>query len=178
MGSEQITTNGQQGSSNALKKFQSLHPDQHELFSSILETAKQNKSSVFPLPSESEEINGEWCNMVKNRELIKYREADKLFEAKRMRKCQGKFVTWRKNLVDIKPITPQEFCSTWPRTFDIQSSYKRFSVAKLTKKEESGVTEENKSIFESRRISYAEVVTGTTKLANNMTSYQSVSRKR
>merc|ERR1719233_655285 len=160
------------------KKFRSLHPYQHELFSSILETAKQNKNFVFPLPSESEEVNGEWCNMVKNRELTKYREADMLFEAKRMRKCQGKFVTWCENLVVIKPITPQEFSSTWPRTFDIQSSYKRFSVAKLTKKEESGVTDKNKSIFESKRISYAEVVTGTTKLANNMTSYQSVSRKR
>jgi len=178
MGSEQTTANVQQGPSNALKKFQSLHPAQHEQFSSILETAKQNKNFVFPLPSESEEINGEWCNMVKNRELVKFREDDKFFEAKRMRKYQGKFVTWRDNLVDIKPITPLEFCYAWPQNFDIECCYKSFSEEKVTKKEEPGVREENRNIFESSRSSYTEVVTGATKLANNMTSYQSFSRKR
>merc|ERR1711942_93230 len=86
MGSEQKTANVQQKSINALRRFQSLHPDQQALFSSIFVTAKQNRNSVFPLPSGSVEINGEWSNMVRNTELIKFREDDKLFEAKEMRK--------------------------------------------------------------------------------------------
>merc|ERR1712013_250604 len=170
MWSEQTTTNVQQKSSNALRRFQSLHPDQHELFSSIF-----NRNSVFPLPSQSEEIDGEWSNMVRNTELIKFREDDKLFEAKEMRKYREKTVTWRENLVDIKPITPQGFSSPWSKSFDIQNSYKNVPVEKWPKKEESDVGEETRKYG---RSSYAEVVTGTTKYTNKVSSYQSFLRKR
>ena len=175
MGSEQTTTNVQQKSSNALRRFQSLHPDQHAMFSSIFVTAKQDRNSVFPLPSQSEEIDGEWSNMVRNTELIKFREDDKLFEAKKMRKYREKTVTWRESLVDIKPITPQGFSSPWSQSFDIQNSYKNFSVEKWAKKEESDVGEESRKYG---RSSYAEVVTRETKYTNKVSSYQSFLRKR
>merc|ERR1712018_485472 len=146
--------------SNALKKFQSHHPEQHQLFSSIFQSAQQTRKAVFSTPSQAEELNCEWSNMIRNQELLKFRESDQELTTNRIKKSLGKTVTWRENLLDIKSITPPSGCSSWRQTFSFQSSY---SV-------EEG---SQKSSFDSRKTSYAEVVTYSAKLVNQKSIFQS-----
>merc|ERR1712098_49747 len=140
--------------SNALKKFQSQHPEQQKLFSSIFQTAKKTRNQVFPIPCGSEEINGEWSNMLRNEELVKFREADREIKTKK----NGKIVRWRENLLDIKTITPQGFeypCSQI-------NLYQDFPV--WTKKKVStygGKAQQH--IFDSRKTTYSEVVLNASK---------------
>ena len=94
--------------SNALKKFQSLHPAQHQLFSSIwCESAQSQGRSCFVLPTESEEINSEYANMIKNKTLFQYRAEDEICERPKLHKALTKTVSWDNNLLSVRTISPR-----------------------------------------------------------------------
>ena len=82
--------------SSAVKKFQSRHPAQHQLLTSMFQSAKQSRKSVFSWQTESEQINCELSNMIRNEELFKFRKEDEIFEKQRTNKPLGKRVSWRK----------------------------------------------------------------------------------
>ena len=94
--------------SNALKKFQSLHPAQHQLFSSIwCESAQKQGRSCFVLPTESEEINSEYTNMIKNKTLFQFRAEDEICGRPKLHKALVKTVSWDNNLLSIRTISPR-----------------------------------------------------------------------
>merc|ERR1712179_38231 len=156
--------------SNAVKKFQSRHPEQHKVFSAIFQSAKQTRQGVFPLPADTEEINGEWSNMIRNQDLLRYREED---ETHRRTNCLGKAVTWRENLLDIRTISPRVPCSAWDQTLSFQSSYQDRSGEKWEER-----TSEGKESFEFHKSSYAEIVTSTTRRVTQESSQKIFGRKR
>merc|ERR1711874_64117 len=158
--------------SNAVKKFQSRHPEQHKVFSAIFQSAKQTRQCVFTLPAETEEINGEWSNMIRNQDLAKYREED---ETHRRTNCLGKAVTWSENLLDIRTISPPDPCSPWQQTLSFQSSYQNISGENWIGKEKIS---EGKESFEFRKCSYAEVVASTTRLVTQESSQKIFGRNR
>merc|ERR1719318_2298881 len=45
--------------------------------------------------------------MIRNEELFKFRKEDEIFEKKITKKTLGKRVSWSKNLLDIRTISPQ-----------------------------------------------------------------------
>merc|ERR1711970_1396550 len=139
--------------SNAVKKFQSHHPEQHKVFSAIFQSAKQTRQCVFPLPAETEEITGEWSNMIRNQDLAKYREED---ETHRRTNCLGKAVTWSETLLDIRTISPPVPSSPWQQTLSFQSSYQHISAEKWIGKERRS---EGKVSFEFHESSTTRLVT-------------------
>ena len=92
--------------SSAVKKFQSRHPAQHQLLTSMFQSSKQRRKSVFACQTESDQLNCEWSNMIRNEELFKFRKEDDIFEEQKTFKPQGKRVSWSKNLLDIRTISP------------------------------------------------------------------------
>ena len=64
--------------SSAVKKFQSRHPTQHQLLTSMFQSAKQSRKSVFSWQTESEQINCELSNMIRNEDLFKFRKEDEI----------------------------------------------------------------------------------------------------
>ena len=92
--------------SNASKKFHSLHPDQHKMLSNLLNSAKQRKT-CFALEENEDQINDELSNMMKNRNLMMFRDDDIVCENQRKSKAMlNKRISWSKNLIEVKLVLP------------------------------------------------------------------------
>ena len=91
---------------SAVKKFQPLHPENTN-YSPQFFNLQNPRKSAFSWQTESEQINCEWSNMIRNEELLKFREEDEIFVKQRTNKPQIKRGRWSKNLLDVRTISPQ-----------------------------------------------------------------------
>ena len=155
----------------ALKKFQSRHPDQHQLFSVMFQSAKQTRNSSFCWQTESEEINSDWTNMVKNEELIKFSKEDEIYETEKLSKPLSKSVTWSKNLLDIRTISPSLAQSYQPKSTGFSNSNEIWKERKQLNTLD--VNEKRPELIENHIACY-----NRSKLVNNKESYQSLIRIR
>ena len=77
----------------ASQKFQSIHPDSHKLFKSLVQNAKVSVNQ----PEDLENVDEEVANMIKNKFLTQVRQEDFVWEYNR--KCKkllnsNKSITW------------------------------------------------------------------------------------
>merc|ERR1711892_1077189 len=158
---------------NALKKFQSRHPDQHQLFSTMFQSAKQTRNSSFSWQTQSEEINSDWTNMRKNEELIKFRKEDEIYETEKLSKPLSKTVTWSKNLLDIRTIRPNSAQSYQPKSTGFSNSNEKWKQLNTL-----DVNENRPELIKTHIICYRQLITNRSKLVNDKESYQSLLRIR
>merc|ERR1712066_127988 len=91
--------------SRAAQKFRANHPYQHQMFSTLVRSAKQYKSK-FVFQRESEEMNNELSNMVRNHENTQYRATDPACTKKRPESV--KHVRWSVCLCEVRTIPSVE----------------------------------------------------------------------
>ena len=86
-----------QGRLKALRKFQTLHPDQFKCFKSIAESSQvlSKQNSLFE--RETEEMNCEYKNMKANQERSKYKIEDILSDQARKKHGITKVVNFSDN---------------------------------------------------------------------------------
>ena len=167
--------------SAALKKFQSHHPDQHQLFSTVFQSAKQCRTSKFLWQSESDQINCEWSNMIRNEELFRFREEDNNCEERKIAKRPLKTVSWSTNLLDIRTISPREHEGCWPP--DIAHSCMAENPGIKTKKIEKVTSHRNieqnaPELIEYQATCYEHFTMNDSKLLTRRESYKSFLRIR
>eukprot|EP00092_Neocalanus_flemingeri_P002110 GFUD01002250.1.p1 GENE.GFUD01002250.1~~GFUD01002250.1.p1 ORF type:complete len:188 (+),score=21.86 GFUD01002250.1:133-696(+) len=158
------------GKSNALRKFKSRHPDQHKVFTGLFESAHQQVTSRFSWQSESEQIDNEWSNMIKNQTLFKFTEGDEICDQNKRHKRLAKTVSWSENLLDIKTISPRLTQPCWPASFlspidfgkTIEESKRGFAgdcFRKMPQKQNSFSKDEHHSHLIEYQATYSELFT-------------------
>ena len=92
--------------SQATAKFQGLHPTYHKLMLHMINQARRRKGCpLCEREVRKEEVNTqhtEMINMMKNLNLVQFRDEDKLREKRSNSKLKNKKrISWRENLTEI-----------------------------------------------------------------------------
>merc|ERR1712106_92933 len=83
----------------ASQKFRANHPYQHQMFSSMVNRAKQTKTK-FMFQREEDEINNELSNMHQNQQNVLFRTADLSVNQLRKGSPNPKRVSWKESLLE------------------------------------------------------------------------------
>ena len=86
--------------SNALCKFSAKHPESHNQFRDLIQSAKR------PELLDQNNLEREVYNMLLNNTLTRYREEDDSQEGGKTKKTLKKKLSWSKNLIDVKIVLP------------------------------------------------------------------------
>ena len=96
--------------------FLAKHPTQHDMFVNILKSVKHERSNLL-FHREDDEMNSEYSNMVKNKNISQFRAEDLHCEQRRKRQKVLKRVTWCENLVNV-----HEICNNNEENFEEDES--------------------------------------------------------
>ena len=96
----QICSSSMTRRTKAIVKF---HPNDQKQLIDLINKARIQKGCTSVEREKQEEISTELYNMRKNRQRVKFREEDKMWEDERKsRKLPNKRISWSKNLIEVR----------------------------------------------------------------------------